>query len=493
MNAPRLLSLALCFALIWPALGQVERVDSTFNRVFQRFLSDTTLHHAAISFYAEDIDSGKSMYRHNAEMSLVPASVQKLVTTATALELLGGGHRVKTRVEYDGWIDKSCVLHGNIYLIGGGDPALAGKRFKKRYEYLIEKWADAIQQLGIDSIDGQVIGDARIFSDEMSPTTWAWGDLGNYYGAGPSGLSIHENTMGFEFRSGPKKGDSTWVECTHPYYPGLEVMNRVHASNVNRDQAYITGAPYDELRVIRGGIPKGKDSFLVKGAIPDPAYLAAFELESQLAVYGIKTKYAATTFRRLDPEFLEVRGKRKSITHTYSPALSSLVYHTNQYSVNLYAEHILNFVGLKLHKRGATTSGANAVQKFWKQRGINTVGMYVSDGSGLSRFNALSAKHLSDILKYMASSEQYNTFNKSLPVAGVSGTLRTMCVGTAAAKNLRAKSGTMTRVKCYAGYVTTKSGRNLSFAILINNFSGSAFQVKKKIEKVMVGLAEINY
>ena len=113
------------------------------------------------------------------------------------------------------------------------------------------------------------------------------------------------------------------------------------------------------------------------------------------------------------------------------------------------------------------------------------------DGSGLSRFNAVTAKQLVGILKYMNESEHKELFLKSLPVAGKSGTLRTLGRGTAAQARVKAKSGTMTRVKSYAGYVTTKNKRNIAFAIIANNYNCTSFQMKKKMEKIMIKLAEI--
>ena len=118
-------------------------------------------------------------------------------------------------------------------------------------------------------------------------------------------------------------------------------------------------------------------------------------------------------------------------------------------------------------------------------------GFYISDGSGLSRFNGLSAKHLVEILNYMYKSEHKKIFMQSLPVAGKSGTLRFFGKGTVAQGKIRAKSGTMTRVKSYAGYVTTKNKSNIGFAIIVNNYNCTSSQMKKKIEGIMIKMAEL--
>ena len=465
-------------------------IQATANAIMQ----DPELQNASMSFYCFDVDSMKMVAEIRPNTSLVPASIQKVVTTATALEMLGGGYRVSTLVQYTGYIDSMCVLHGDVYIKGGGDPALGGNRFKKRYGNFMEDWADAIMQLGIDSIDGRVIGDASVFSSENVPATWIWGDLGNYYGAGPNGLSIYDNKVVYEFKSGENSGDSTEIICTYPYMPFANIINLVKASNTKTDDAYIIGGPYDQTRIVKGAIPKGKESFKVRGAMPDPAQQAAFDLECALFERGVRVSGRATTVRTLMISgFAADTLERTEVYKTRSPALSSLVHHTNMYSVNLFAEHILNWIALKRYGRGSTNSGSNAVTQFWKKKGVDTRGMYVNDGSGLSRFNAVSAKQMVDILVYMRKrSKSWKTFNSSLPLAGKSGTLIKLCKGSNSYNNLRAKSGTMTRVKSFAGYVKTKSGRRLAFAVIVNNFNCSTTKVQKKLEKLLNAMGNYN-
>jgi D-alanyl-D-alanine carboxypeptidase/D-alanyl-D-alanine-endopeptidase (penicillin-binding protein 4) len=465
---------------------------NTLEKAVSTFLKDPQLKNATLGFYAVDIATDSVIAEHNQNTSLIPASTMKVVTTSTALEVLGAYHSFKTNIQYDGFIDSSCVLHGNIYIKGGGDPALGSKYFQKHYGDFLLEWADAIAQMGIDSIDGRVIGDAEIFTDDMIPATWIWGDIGNYYGAGPSGLSIYDNLCRLSFNSGPNAGDSTSIECTYPYIPGLEITNKVISSNTKKDNAYIFGAPYSYDRKVEGSIPKGKEGFEVKGNIADPAYLAAFELEHELYKYGIPLSGKATTVRLLKRDGLYAKTTRNDIFTTKSPSLASIVYWTNMLSVNLFAEHLMNSIGVARKGRGSAGSGSVAVQNFWKSKGLDIGGMYVNDGSGLSRYNVVTARQLARILKYMTRRKGYGTLKKSLPVAGKSGTLSGMCRGTRAQGNLQAKSGTMTRVSSYAGYVKTLSGKKLAFAMIINNQNCTSAQMRKKFEKLMVAMANYN-
>jgi len=351
--------------------------------------------------------------------------------------------------------------------------------------------ANEIIKLGIDSINGRVIGDASIFNEQMIPSTWIWGDLGNYYGAGPCGLSIYENKCNVEFSSG-KKGDSTKVTCIYPFIPNLKFDNYVKSMVTKKDLSYIFGAPYQENRIIKGGIPTNKENFMVRGSIPDPSYLTAFELDMELRELGVKLANPSTTIRKLKFENNYTdKSKKHVITTTRSPKLTSIINLTNTYSINLYAEHLMNQIGVFKYRSGDTGSGTQATTLFWKNAGLDINGMYVNDGSGLSRFNAITAKQLVGILKHMNESKNQQLFLKSLPVAGKSGTLRNVGKGTAASGRVKAKSGYMTRVRSYAGYVTTKNKRNIAFALIVNNFNCTPYQMKKKMEKIMIKLAEI--
>ncbi|MFI5204772.1 MAG: D-alanyl-D-alanine carboxypeptidase/D-alanyl-D-alanine-endopeptidase, partial [Flavobacteriales bacterium] len=426
------------------------------------------------------------------DMSLVPASVLKTITTATALEVLGGGYTFKTELQYSGSIDTNCVLHGDIYIKGGGDPALGSRYFTDHYfePYFMDIWADAIVQLGIDSIDGRVIGDDMLFGLEPTPSTWTYGDLGNYFGASPSALSIYDNACYLTFSTSATAGDSAVLQCIDPFIPEMDMLNFVKGANVYDDNSTITGAMFDDQRMITGTLPKSKDEYEVRGSLPDPARQAAFELTMALQRRNIVLKNNYTTTRQIYLDRQTIEKERTGFFTTTSPSVTSIVYWTNLVSVNLFAEHLLYGIGLVRVGSATAGSGTGAVTSYWAKKGINTKGLYMMDGSGLSRYNAVSARHLTDIFKYMAITSKYaKTFEGSLPVAGKSGTLSKMCKKTTAEGRVMAKSGTIQRVKSFAGYVKTTSGKKLAFALLINNFNCSNSEVVKKIEKVFVAMS----
>jgi len=476
------------------SLVLVDTSKNSLEKFLEEFVKDEDLKNASFSFLAKDTKTGTIIAEYNPDMSLTPASTMKVVTTAAAMEILGGGFKFKTTLQYSGYIDTSCVLHGDIYIKGGGDPTLGSRFFKDHYYEpdFLGVWANEIRNAGIDSIAGRIIGDADLLGQDPTPTTWIYGDLGNYYGAPPNGLTIFDNTCYFEFQSGSNNGDSTNIICVEPTIPGMEIENTVKSATSLDDNSVIIGPPYRFNRYIRGTIPKNQDSYEVRGSIPDPALQTAFELQMALHNLGIAVNEGITTTRELRLNERYCDAARKELYIQYSPSTSSIIYFINMNSVNLFAEHLCIQIGLTKYGSASTASGCAAIAEFWRKRGIDTDGLYQFDGSGLSRHNAISARHLTDIMAYMSRSKNASGFENTLPVAGKSGTLSNVGKKTILAGNLKAKSGTMQRVKSYSGYVKTKSGKKLAFAMIINNFNCPVKTMVNKFEKLMIAMASFN-
>ena len=457
------------------------QLNKAQNIYLNKFINDKDLINASISFNLIKTDS--TIISYNPEKSLIPASIQKLVTTSTALNILGSNYKIPTFLEYDGYIDTNRVLHGNIYIVGNGDPSLGSKYFPNN-DFLIA-WSKEIKKLNIDSITGGIIGDASAFSYEQIPSTWSWGDIGNYYGTGVSALSIYDNTVSLSFSSGKNIGDSTNIDCIYPYVPEISFYNKVKAGKTKRDEAYVFGAPYISERRVRGKIPRGVVDFRVKASIHDPAYLTAFELESYLINDGIKINKRATTLKRLSTNNENIISKRIKFHTYYSVDLISIIDVINRVSNNQFTEHLLRILGGKLKVETTALSSAKAIKTYLTNKGINTIGYYMTDGCGLSRYNALSASFMTDLLISM---KENNDFKNSLPISGKTGTLKYFGKGTVLQGKLIAKSGSMQRVRSYAGYITSKSGKQYAFAIIVNNFNCTSSQMKKKIENLLVGI-----
>jgi D-alanyl-D-alanine carboxypeptidase/D-alanyl-D-alanine-endopeptidase (penicillin-binding protein 4) len=441
------------------------------------------------SFYLTDTDSGKPIVAINIDHGMEPASVMKVITTGTALSLLGPGFRFPTLLQYDGTIDAATkTLNGNIYIHGGGDPALGSPTFGSSVDAVVNGWAQAIKKLGVDSIAGCIIGDAESYERDPVPGGWTWTDMQSDYGNGPCGLNIRENL--YDMLITPS-GQGTSIRIS-PQIPGMKLYNQViHNPAIGKSYAFVMGAPFQFERTAVGEVAAPLEEH---GAIPDPALFCAQTLKSQLKEYGVVTRDSATTMRlvRLNHFKPEAKEGRKLITSDYSPSLSELVYHTNQVSQNFYAESILRAIAWKTNGYGSTTAAVSIVYNFWKNHGVDLRGICMVDGCGLSRLDAVTTHQLVEMLRvYAKDSSVFPSFYRSLPVAGESGTIRKLADGTEAEGNLHAKSGTMSRVKSYAGYVKTRSGKLLCFAMVGNNTLWSEVELRDKFEKLFVLMAKL--
>jgi len=508
-----ILGFVSCFSSLI-ASGQIYSGAGKLQTQISLLIDDTALAHASWSVCVLDVKKDSVLGAYNSHLSLIPASTHKIITTATALALLKWDFKYETRLEYDGTLDTiSGILKGNLYIKGNGDPTLASEAFKKKSDTvpLTDEWAKILSAKGIKKIEGAVIGDAMAFEDEMVPYSWIWGDMGNYYGAGSCGLNFRDNKFALHFKSGTKNGETTSIKKITPAIPGMKVINQTFTRGYS-DNAYIYGSPYSLIRYVKGTIPANKSDYEVEGSQPDPPLFCAQSLDSSLRKIGISISKKPSTLRSFLPTseefsentsdstfqmpdstecFTKTKEPRKTLhTHT-SHTLDKIVTETNIESNNLFAETLLKTIAWKKTKFGDDQTGIEMVTNFWKSKGVNLNGFYMADGSGLSRFNAVNTKQLSEILRVVTKdSLLFKKFYESLPIAGKSGSLGRLCKGTLAEDNLHAKSGYMTRVRSYAGYVTSKKGNLLSFAIIVNNYDCTASIMKDKLEKLMIAIAE---
>ncbi len=445
---------------------------------------------ATFSFCAIDLASGNEIGANNANLSIPTASTAKLFSTATALEVLGADYRPETRIYIEGAISKDGKLDGNIWIRGGGDMTLGSRFFNEsgHERDFLSTWVDTLKKLGIKSISGSIIADGSAFGYAGIPDGWSWNDMGNYYGAGPSGICVFDNAIRFTFKTGAA-GTSTEIVSMVPNVPGMTFHNYVKSAAIDDDQSYIYGAPYSMDRFATGSLPAGRSSFEVKGSVPDPEIQLAYELATELEKAGVKIANGYKGVRR--DELLQTAkyGSGFSLAYTHKgQRVKDIATLTNMKSINLFAEGLLCLVGYKLNGKGSTEEGLKQLEKYWSAK-VSFTGLFLKDGSGLSRSNGISAVHFCTLLKAMNSSKNSALYQSTLPVAGKSGTLTGLCNGQAGEGRIVAKSGTMSRIKSYAGYVNSKSGKKIAFAITINNFNGSSSQATAKIEQILNALA----
>ncbi len=425
-----------------------ELVDINLNGM----MSDPVLRNATWGFVIYDPRTKKVISSYNENTPLVPASTTKLLTTETALNLLGEKFRWITQLEYSGEIDETGNLLGNLYIVGSGDPSLGtNKAGASSYSNLVSDFMSAISQKGIKKITGDIIIQTGVFKSNKSqklPENIVWLENGNYYLPVGSTLDISpENEKLIAKKSNP------FSENKNFYYISPYIKQMVYA-----------------------------DKFVGLGLttkLPDaPAYLAntlrSTLLKNKISVVG-KVVTKATD---LTPE------KRNLLTAYQSPTLGEIIFYTNQHSDNALAEATLRMVGFQKLGDQTLESGRSAVVEHLKASQFDTSGLSYIDGSGLSRSNLVTPISQVKFLTSLMDENYFKTYFDSLPVGGQSGTLKRMFYGEGNGQ-IFAKTGTLNKVKTLAGYMKTNTGKTLVFSLLINNYAGSVDQVKNRMEKIL--------
>ncbi|MEM7143901.1 MAG: D-alanyl-D-alanine carboxypeptidase/D-alanyl-D-alanine-endopeptidase [Verrucomicrobiota bacterium] len=456
--------------------------------VVEQIQTESGMTHATIGFAALAVGTENtapaSGYRPDAAM--IPASTMKLVTSATGLQTLGPDFTFKTELQYTGSLSDDGTLEGDIVIKGGGDPTLGASQIADTFS----PWKNALSETGIKSVTGQVVGDASIFGTQLRADSWQWNDLGNYYAAGACGLTFHRNLFYASFRT-TKSGALAPLIGTDPKLPGVEFINEMRVGPAGSgDQGYVYGSPYANSLYLRGSVPAGSSSYTIKGSLPDPAFFCARAFTKYLNEHDLPVSKDPTTVRLLDIAEKSLPN-RTTIFSQESDSLATLLVLTNHQSNNLRAECIHRMTGLKETGKGTTKAASAATKKYWAAKGIDMSGFVMEDGCGLSRANTVTARQLVEMLKHMALSENFAPFYASIPIAGQSGTLRSVGRGTASAGRIQAKSGTLDRIKCYAGYANARSGTRYAFALFINHHDCSESQVRAKIVRVWNALVAL--
>jgi D-alanyl-D-alanine carboxypeptidase/D-alanyl-D-alanine-endopeptidase (penicillin-binding protein 4) len=440
------------------------------------FTKNQNLQHAGISIMVKDANTGKTLYRHRADKSEVPASAMKLVTTATALEFFGADFKFKTMLACDGQVTADSVLLGNLYIVGGGDPALGSTKAGK--PDFLEDWAGAIRLAGIKTIEGQILTDETVFDRQAANPRWIWEDLGNAYAPGIHGISYLDNTIRVIFKTAAT-GTTPEILRTEPHIEGMTFDNNLKATGITYDKGYFYGEPFSLHRSIFGEIPANRQEFTVKSDMPHPAAVIVGDLMQMLLKHGFIIK------NKILPQ------KAKKVFHThFSPSLGEIIAETNTKSNNHFAEYLFRYLGTKAATPATIDNSIKTIRDFWQAKGLPVSQLFQCDGSGLSPMNGISAEFFVSLLSYMRNeSRHYAAFYNSLAVAGESGTIESMLRKSYLKGRVRAKSGTLTRVKSYAGYVDYKD-KSLIFAVIVNNFNGSQYDIVKLVEDFLLKITE---
>ncbi len=470
--------------LLLPVISLFFSLVLYSQSALQQFIANHALRHASVGVQVVDLKSGETVVSHDAQKSLTPASITKIITTATALELLGDNYRYKTIVGLD------ANNPNRILVIGSGDPTLGSGAFDMNPNSFFISVASVVKrELNLEKEYEIVVVDNLFGYEGVSPE-WTWIDMGNYYAAGSYGISIFDNSYKLFFDT-TNPNITPLIIRTEPEMKDIEFFNFLTLNSTGSDNGYIYGAPLSNERTIRGNIPTGRKEFSIKGDIPNPGLYLGNTLADYLTRSGAKIS-GVTTSR---DEYLS-SGKlsnfysigKQLYTHL-SPPLSEIVVEINVSSNNHFAEHLIRTLGAsKGVNANSLWDGIDFVNKYWSQRGISTTSLSLFDGSGLAPQNAFSSQFLTDVLLHMFNKSNYSkSFIKSLPKAGQEGTLKNFLKNSKYDGKIVAKSGSIGGVHCYSGYLLD-GNKQYAFTVMVNKFNGTRPQVRSAIEKFLLSL-----
>jgi len=452
-------------AIVWSAQAQ--------NVFLQNWLDNKVFRNASVGVMMYDLDQDRELLATAANKNLVSASTLKLISTAASIKELGAKYQFKTELAYCDSLLVNGELKGNIYINGFGDPTLGSKYFFDDARAFLQQWVQAAAKAGIKSIEGDVVGNDSYLGASPAPYNWLWSDISNYYGAPARALNVFDNQFTLTFNS-KEAGSSAAISSIQPQIPYLKITNKVIASIEQKDLAYVLGGPLEFNKIVEGSIPAHKSGFKVKGAIPDPALFLAYLFLEELKKNGIIVKGTYKSTR--DKIFLPLHVFHQQL----SPTLQQIISVTNKQSNNLFAEACGAAVQLKLQK----TDFQQTIETTFPLCAFEE--SLVEDACGLSPMNAFSPKTFALLLKTMYhDNNNFLPFKESLSVAGSDGTLKNFGLNRKFTGHFVGKSGSMTGVKSYAGYLKSASGKNIAVVIMVNHFSAESSVVKEKSEDLL--------
>ncbi|MCX7798170.1 MAG: D-alanyl-D-alanine carboxypeptidase/D-alanyl-D-alanine-endopeptidase [Melioribacter sp.] len=441
-----------------------NNLSNALDSLFENDFFKSTI--VSINIY--DLTANKNLYSKNEKLLLRPASLQKILTTATALYFLNE-YEFKTSVFYDGNIVDS-VLFGSIFISGGCDPLFSLKD--------LDSIVKEIKNYGIKKLEGNLYVDLSIIDSLYWGEGWMWDDDPYPYAPFISPLSINGNSIKVIYR--PSEIGKPAIIKTLPQTEYFEIINSSLTTGNDTSDFYISRDWFNKTDNI---IAKGKisinhkeDTLTFSVVYPHKFFLKLFQ--ENLAKNGI-------VFNG-ESNIKNVPNTAKKIL-TFKRSLDTVITVTNKISHNLGAELILRILAIEhFGKPGTARNGIIMIDSLITLIGHNPKEYKIVDGSGLSFYNLISSELVVSLLKHFYFKEEklfiklYNSF----PISGYDGTLKNRMINSKAYKKVRAKTGTLSGISNLAGYMFNKNNHLIAFAIFMQNFTSPPKKARDFQDKI---------
>ena len=513
VNMNKLSSLALAALLSACFIPALAKDRTAAQAYLDRKLSEEPFRSGLVGVLAVKI-SGDTIAESGSLRKLIPASNTKLITTGLAIRGLGRDYRLSTALGYDGSVSDG-VLHGDLYIVGGGDPTLASSDpGSLSADSLFSVWKSMLTARGIRRIDGRIIGDGRYLDGPIELDSWAYNDLGTFYGTGCNGLIYSRNILKVNVAPGNAEGSPVRVSNFRPNLPWLEFRNNSTTSAPGTgDQLYLFNtdlAPVCELRgsFASGKVPKTEEfshkfgplacssafsDYLRKNGVKvdgEPSYIDSYGKIVSIDRSGRGLGSPEGTARRV-PD-LHIIGDTESMT------VREIARITNSRSDNLYAETLLRILSKERTGSASYDSCKVVIMRELASLGVDTsTGARIVDGSGLSRHDCISPDFFCRFLRSMyLDSGCFWDYLSTLSRPGAPG-MKSCLAGKpdAVRSRIRMKSGSMDGVLCFSGYVMPVSDRKEDvtvFSVMTNNCPDAEDRVRAFVNELIYLIANEN-
>lgn len=473
--AARRICAGLTFVLLLTGLAEAQPASSP-DALAERFEDVLRTNQNSRAFWGlivQDLETGQVLYEQNADHAFLPASNQKILTVATALDALGSTFRYETTLTFDGTVD-GAVMRGDLMINGSGDPTFGSREM--RGEDPLQTWAQKLARMGVERVEGRLIGNDNVFDNRAYAEGWdidyVTEQAGRYMGTSVGGLAYHDNVVTLRIQSStPGQPPSV---STRPANV-VTIRNNATTSSRRRGDGLAVNRTFQSNDIIiEGSTPRDYQGSVVV-PVNNPTLLTLEAFREALHEVDIETDLTLIDIDELDtPPATDA----PPLFVALSPPLSEILSLLNKESNNFYAEQVFRTYGWA----GSARGGARRTKTFLARAGIDTRPLLIHDGSGLSRKDLITPRAMVNLLAYMDRHREREAFMASLPLGGEPGTtlryrLRNVPV--------RAKTGSLRFTRALSGYATRPDGRRVAFSFFANNYTGPSYRITNLFDELV--------